>query len=77
LIPINPKSGKRGTYGEDNVILEAFKPGEQPPERARLVTGGDALASSGINVGSYNDTGDTGSAAVSEGGLTTGTGGLY
>lgn len=77
LIPIDPKSGKRGTYGEDNVILEAFKPGEQPPERARLVTGGDALASSGINVGSYNDTGDTGSAAVSEGGLTTGTGGLY
>lgn len=84
LIPIDPKSGKRGTYGEANVILEAFKPGEQPPERSRLVTGGDALASSGINVGSYTDAGgvvinggDTGSAAVSEGGLTTGTGGLY
>ncbi len=84
LIPIDPKSGKRGTYGEDNVILEAFKPGEQPPERSRLVTGGDAIASSGINVGSYNSVGgiivdgnDTGSSAVSEGGLTTGTGGLY
>lgn len=84
LIPINPKSGKRGTYGQDNVILEAFKPGEQPPAQSRIVTGGDAIASSGINIGGYNDAGgviinggDTGSAAVSEGGLTTGTGGLY
>lgn len=84
LIPIDPKSGKRGTYGEDNVILEAFKPGEQPPERSRIVTGGDAIASSGINVGSYNNVGgiivngsETSSSAVSEGGLTTGTGGLY
>jgi penicillin-binding protein 1A len=84
LIPIDPKSGKRGTYGNDNVILEAFKPGEQPPDRSRIVTGGDAIASSGINVGSYNNVGgiivngrDTGSSAVSEGGLTTGTGGLY
>ena len=84
LIPINPKSGKRGTYGEGNVILEAFKPGERPPERSRIVTGGDAIASSGINVGSYNNVGgiivdgsETDSSAVSEGGLTTGTGGLY
>jgi penicillin-binding protein 1A len=83
LIPINPKSGKRGVYGQDNVILEAFKPGEEPPSRQRLVTGGDAVASSGVNVG--RDSGgvviqggsDDGSAAVSEGGLTTGTGGLY
>ena len=82
LIPINPKSGKRGIYGSDDVILEAFKPGEEPPSRQRLVTGGDALASSGVNVG--RDSGvviqggnDGGSAAVSEGGLTTGTGGLY
>jgi penicillin-binding protein 1A len=65
------------------VILEAFKPGEEPPSRQRLVTGGDAIASSGVNVG--RDSGgvviqggsDDGSAAVSEGGLTTGTGGLY
>jgi penicillin-binding protein 1A len=84
LIPIDPKSGKRGVYGEDNVILEAFKPGEEPPARQRLVTGGDALASSGINVGrdgiviqGGQGSGDGGAAAVSEGGLTTGTGGLY
>ncbi len=84
LIPIDPKSGKRGTYGEDTVILEAFKPGEEPPARQRLVTGGDALASSGINVGRDGTIiqggqggSDGGAAAVSEGGLTTGTGGLY
>jgi penicillin-binding protein 1A len=81
LIPINPKSGKRGTYGEDNVILEAFKPGEEPPTRSRIVTGGDALASSGVNIGSdyggNSGGGNAGAAAVSEGGLTTGTGGLY
>ena len=82
LIPINPKSGKRGTYGEENVILEAFKPGEEPPTRSRVVTGGEGLASSGVNVSSDGDSrsgggGNAGAAAVSEGGLTTGTGGLY
>ncbi len=83
LIPINPKSGKRGTYGDDNVILEAFKPGEEPPARSRIVTGGDALASSGVSIGGESGGfggsggGNAGAAAVSEGGLTTGTGGLY
>lgn len=84
LIPIDPKSGKRGIYGEDDVILEAFKPGEEPPSRQRLVTGGDALAASGINTDGSDGGGvviqggnDGGAAAVSEGGLTTGTGGLY
>ena len=49
----------------------------------RLGTGGDAIASSSINVGRDSSGvviqggSDDGSAAVSEGGLTTGTGGLY
>jgi penicillin-binding protein 1A len=30
LIPIDPNSGERAAYGDDNVILEAFKPGEDP-----------------------------------------------
>jgi len=34
LIPINPKTGKRATFGEPGVILEAFKPGEEPPEES-------------------------------------------
>lgn len=63
LIPINSKSGTRADYGDKNVILEAFKPGEEPPEKTILISG-DAIPQSG-------------EAAVIEGGLTTGTGGLY
>ncbi len=63
LIPIDPKSGQRAAYGDENVILEAFKPGEQPSEQAFVI---------GENLGP-----STGEGAVIEGGLTTGTGGLY
>ncbi len=63
LIPINSKAGTRAAYGDKNVILEAFKPGEEPPEKTILISG-DAIPSSG-------------EASVIEGGLTTGTGGLY
>jgi len=63
LIPINSKLGTRAAYGDDNVILEAFKPGAEPPETTILISG-DAIPQSG-------------EAAVIEGGLTTGTGGLY
>jgi penicillin-binding protein 1A len=37
LIPIHAKNGKRGTYGEDGVILEAFKPGDEPPENSAVI----------------------------------------
>ncbi len=63
LIPINSKTGTRAAYGDKNVILEAFKPGEEPPDKTILISGG-AIPQSG-------------EAAVIEGGLTTGTGGLY
>ena len=63
LIPIDPNTGQRAAYGDENVILEAFKPGEQPPEESYIIGEGDAPAS--------------GNEAVIEGGLTTGTGGLY
>lgn len=63
LIPINSKKGTRAAYGDKNVILEAFKPGEEPPKKTIIISG-DAIPQSG-------------EAAVIEGGLTTGTGGLY
>jgi len=63
LIPINSKLGTRAAYGDDSVILEAFKPDEEPPATTILISG-DAIPQSG-------------EAAVIEGGLTTGTGGLY
>ena len=68
LIPIDPKSGKRAAWGDPNVILEAFKPGEAPSDET-IVIGGFSGGSGG--------TVPAGDAAVIEGGLTTGTGGLY
>jgi penicillin-binding protein 1A len=37
LIPINAVNGKRSIFGEEGVILEAFKPGDEPPETTRVV----------------------------------------
>ncbi len=37
LIPINAANGKRSIFGEEGVILEAFKPGDEPPENTRIV----------------------------------------
>ncbi len=68
LIPIDPKTGKRAVWGDPNVILEAFKPGQGPPDET-VVIGGFS--------GGVRETVPAGDAAVIEGGLTTGTGGLY
>ena len=37
LIPIHVNTGKRGIFGEDGVILEAFKPGDEPPSNTVLI----------------------------------------
>ena len=37
LIPINAINGKRAIFGEEGTILEAFKPGDEPPENTRLI----------------------------------------
>jgi len=63
LIPIDPNSGERAAYGDANVILEAFKPGENPSTEPLVIGGTVMPASAG-----------EGSAG---GGLATGTGGLY
>lgn len=67
LIPINPNNGERASYGGKNVILEAFKPGEEPAED-NVVIGGQGFVPSGVQQA------DT---STRDGGLTTGTGGLY
>ncbi len=69
LIPINPSNGQRAAYGDANVILEAFKPGEGPPDDT-VVIGGQELAHGGAG-------GVLQLPAQSDGGLSTGTGGLY
>jgi penicillin-binding protein 1A len=63
LIPIDPATGQRAAYGDPNVILEAFKPGEGPADETVVI---------GANTAPVD-----GEAAVIDGGLTTGTGGLY
>jgi penicillin-binding protein 1A len=74
LIPINVKSGQRDLFGDDGVILEAFKPGEEPPSKTKVI--GDQVATTGVPL-SGNTAPPAESDAVIEGGLTTGTGGLY
>jgi penicillin-binding protein 1A len=48
LIPINVNNGRRAIFGEKDTILEAFKPGDEPPENTRLIgqtaaAGGDTI----------------------------------
>jgi penicillin-binding protein 1A len=43
LMPIDAKSGKRAIFGREGVILEAFKPGDEPPESTKVI-GEQALA---------------------------------
>jgi len=44
LIPINVITGKRAVYGDDGVILEAFKPGDEPPANTQLIGSTDRPA---------------------------------
>jgi penicillin-binding protein 1A len=71
LMPINVKTGQRDLFGEAGVILEAFKPGDEVPESTTII--GEGVAASAQAAPRT----DAGSEAVIEGGLTTGTGGLY
>jgi penicillin-binding protein 1A len=63
LIPIDPNSGQRAAYGDPSVILEAFKPGDIPSDETVVI---------GANMAPID-----GDAAIIDGGLTVGTGGLY
>ncbi len=40
LIPIHVNTGKRGIYGENGVILESFKPGDEPPSNNIVIGSG-------------------------------------
>ena len=82
LVPIDAKTGRRGIFGQPGIILEAFKPGDEPPESTKVI-GGDVAAAEvppsadGVVLDQQPDQlfpegGEDGSS-----GLTTGTGGLY
>jgi penicillin-binding protein 1A len=79
LIPIDANTGQRAIFGQEGVILEAFKPGEEPSDSIKII--GEDLASVEADpnygagqqlVAPFED-----EQPVEEGGLTTGTGGLY
>jgi penicillin-binding protein 1A len=51
LMPIDVKTGKRAIFGEEGVILEAFKPGDEPPESTKVIGESMAAASqSGVQL---------------------------
>ncbi|MGH6854332.1 MAG: penicillin-binding protein 1A [Aestuariivirga sp.] len=45
LVPIHATTGTRGIFGREGVILEAFKPGEEPPASTTVI--GDDMANAG------------------------------
>ena len=77
LIRVDPRSGERA--GGEGGILEAFKPGEEPAGSTTII--GEDLAS--VTTESIYGAGQQlvppadSEQSVEEGGLTTGTGGLY
>jgi penicillin-binding protein 1A len=79
LIPIDANTGQRAIFGNEGVILEAFKPGEEPSDSINII--GEDLAA--VATDSIYETGQQivppadGKQPLEEGGLTTGTGGLY
>jgi penicillin-binding protein 1A len=80
LMPINATTGTRGVFGRDGVILEAFKPGDEPPSATKVIGGGGATTASGagvVLVPAKQPAAGSGKAATGGGGLTVGTGGLY
>ena len=82
LIPIHINTGKRGVFGEDGVILEAFKPGDEPPSVSRVIgQTADRSQSAGQGVVLVPQTQGQGAppaaAQQQPGGLTAGGGGLY
>ncbi len=66
LIPINRKTGLRAAEGESGVILEAFKPGTQPPDVYSVIGFADDILGGNLAVSP-----DANRAVLS------GTGGLY
>ncbi len=77
LIPIDAGTGQRAIFGQEGVILEAFKPGDEPPETTTII--GQALLSDENQGEGYQIVPPVPVDETSEedGGLTTGTGGLY
>lgn len=62
FVRISRSTGRLPDFGEKDVILEAFKPGNMPPETTDVIGGGELSSSAGMETDST---------------LTSGSGGLY
>jgi penicillin-binding protein 1A len=79
LVPIHVATGTRAVFGQEGVILEAFKPGEEPPESTTVI-GADVAAVDATQPGNgvvLVPEQPSGESAHDGGALTTSTGGLY
>ncbi len=78
LIPINAVNGKRAIFGAEGTILEAFKPGDEPPANPRTIgqtaSVGNAGSKGGVVLVPAHKPAQP---AAQDGGLTSGGGGLY
>ena len=86
LMPIDAKSGKRAIFGKEGVILEAFKPGDEPPDSTKIIGEGTVTAQAAqkpedgvVLVPAQQPSGATPQPQqpAADGGLTAGSGGLY
>jgi len=91
LVPIDVKTGKRAIFGTPGTILEAFKPGDEPPDSTTVIGGDVANANPQpgqgvVLVPAQQDGGaaiqqdvpvQQAPATTDGGGLTGGSGGLY
>ena len=83
LIPIKAVNGKRAVFGEEGTILEAFKPGDEPPANSRTIgqtaslNGNGGSKADGVVLVPAKKQAPAASAGSQDGGLTSGGGGLY
>jgi len=83
LMPINAKNGTRAIFGREGTILEAFKPGDEPPSAPKVIGEGKVAAAQGegvVLVPPSQEAGASGQAPAApagDSGLTGQGGGLY
>ncbi len=77
LIPIHVNTGKRGIFGTEGVILEAFKPGDEPPANTVVIGNGAIAAKRGEGVVIVPAPTPAQSQASPDAGLTASGNGLY
>jgi penicillin-binding protein 1A len=77
LIPIHVNTGKRGVFGSEGVILEAFKPGDEPPANTVLIGNNGKTSQPANGAGVVLVAPSKPADSATQNGLTQGGNGLY